>query len=64
MADKTDRRGFLNKTLLGAAGVGAAASLEENILLAAVQEGAAARRRNRPSRTSTRPACPAARSAM
>jgi hypothetical protein len=39
MADKTDRRGFLNKTLLGAAGVGAAYSLEEKILLAAVQSG-------------------------
>ena len=41
MAEKTDRRSFLNKTLLGAAGVGAAASLEENILLAAVDQGQA-----------------------
>ena len=41
MADKTDRRSFLNKALLGAAGVGAAASLEENILLAAVDQGQA-----------------------
>ena len=42
MAEKTDRRGFLNKTLLGAAGIGAAASLEENILLAAAEKGRAA----------------------
>ena len=35
MPEKTDRRSFLNKTLLGAAGVGAACSLEERILLAA-----------------------------
>jgi len=42
MADKTDRRGFLNKTLLGAAGVGAACSLEEQILLAAVEGGSSA----------------------
>ncbi len=41
MAEKTDRRSFLNKALLGAAGVGAAASLEENILLAAVDQGKA-----------------------
>ncbi len=41
MAKKTDRRSFLNKTLLGAAGVGAAVSLEERILLAAVDQGQA-----------------------
>jgi hypothetical protein len=40
MAEKTDRRSFLNKTLLGAAGVGAAYGLEEKILLAAVEQGA------------------------
>jgi hypothetical protein len=40
MADKTDRRGFLNRAMLGAAGIGAGYSLEEKILLAAVQEKA------------------------
>ena len=40
MAEKTDRRGFLNKAVLGAAGIGAGLGLEEKILLAAVQEGA------------------------
>ena len=35
MSDKTDRRGFFQKTLLAAAGVGAACTLEEQILLAA-----------------------------
>ena len=39
MAEKTDRRAFLNKTMLGAAGIGAAYGLEEKILLAAVQDG-------------------------
>jgi hypothetical protein len=39
MDHKTDRRGFLNATLLGAAGAGAALGLEEKILMAAVQEG-------------------------
>lgn len=38
MAKRTDRRGFLNKTLLGTAAAGAALSLEEQILLAAMQE--------------------------
>lgn len=42
MAEKTNRRGFFSKTLLGAAGVGAGACLEEQILLAAVDEGDAA----------------------
>jgi hypothetical protein len=41
MSEKTDRRGFLHKSLLGAAGVGAACTLEENILLAAIKDGAA-----------------------
>ena len=68
MAEKTDRRSFLNKALLGAAGVGAAASLEENILLAAVDQGQASPPQGQacrkcPSRTSIRPTCPAARSA-
>ena len=40
MSEKSDRRGFLGKTVLGAAGIGAAYSLEERILLAAVQNGA------------------------
>ncbi|WP_165074612.1 hypothetical protein [Paludisphaera rhizosphaerae] len=39
MADRTDRRRFLNATLLGAAGAGAALSREETILGAAVDEG-------------------------
>ena len=41
MTENTNRRGFLNKTLLGAAGIGAAASLEEKILLGAVENGQA-----------------------
>ena len=41
MSDKTNRRSFLNRTLLGAAGVGAALGFEEKILLAAIEEGAA-----------------------
>jgi len=48
MAERTDRRGFLNKTLLGAAGAGAACSFEESILLAAVKEGAAEAPRAKP----------------
>ena len=39
MTSESDRRGFLRGTSLGAAGLGAACSLEERILLAAVQEG-------------------------
>ena len=43
MADRTDRRCFLARGILGAAGVGAAySSLEENILGAALQDGTAA----------------------
>ncbi len=42
MADKTDRRCFLARGILGAAGVGAAyASLEEGILAAAIDDGTA-----------------------
>ena len=42
MADKTDRRCFLARGVLGAAGIGAAyGSIEENILLAAMQDGTA-----------------------
>jgi hypothetical protein len=42
MAGKTDRRCFLARGVLGAAGIGAAySSIEENILLAAMEEGAA-----------------------
>lgn len=41
MHEKSDRRSFLNKSLLGAVGVGAACSHEENILLAAMKDGAA-----------------------
>jgi hypothetical protein len=40
MAEKASRRSFLSKGLMGAVGVGAAYSLEERILLAAVEEGA------------------------
>lgn len=38
MSQGTNRRDFLGRTLLGAAGVGAVSSLEERILLAAMQE--------------------------
>ncbi len=40
MAEKSHRRRFLNRTLLGAAAAGAAYSLEERILLAALDQGA------------------------
>lgn len=40
MSKKTDRRGFLSKTFLGSAGAGALYSMEEQILLAAMQENA------------------------
>jgi hypothetical protein len=40
MADKTDRRCFLSRGVLGAAGIGAAfGSIEESTLLAAMQDG-------------------------
>ena len=42
MAEKTDRRCFLARGVLGAAGIGAAySSIEENTLLAAMQDGTA-----------------------
>lgn len=41
MTEKTDRRCFLARGVMGACGLGLAASLEEGILLAAVQEGKA-----------------------
>ena len=42
MAEKTDRRCFLVRGVLGAAGIGAACgSIEENILSAAIQDGSA-----------------------
>lgn len=39
MTKKTDRRNFLSKTVLGTAGAGALYSMEERILLAAMQDG-------------------------
>jgi len=54
MADKTDRRCFLARGLLGAAAIGAAhASIEENILLAAVQDGAAQPSQNKSEKPKT-----------
>jgi hypothetical protein len=41
MNEKTDRRCFLARGIAGAAGIGAACSIEEGILLAATQEGSA-----------------------
>jgi hypothetical protein len=38
MSDKSDRRSFLGKTVLGAAAVGAASTLEERILMAALED--------------------------
>lgn len=49
MGDKTDRRGFFNKTVLGAAAAGAAYSMEEKILLAAVEGGQAEQKPEAPS---------------
>ncbi len=46
MTEKTDRRSFLSKTLLGTAGAGAAYSMEERILLAAMQDGTSQRPAN------------------
>lgn len=48
MIEKTDRRSFLNKTMLGAAAVGAAYGLEERTLLAAMQEGAGQTEKSKP----------------
>ena len=67
MADKTDRRCFLARGILGAAGIGAAyGSIEEKILLAAIQDGVAqtSRARRKSLKPIFRPAaCRAARSA-
>ena len=66
MADRTDRRCFLARGVLGAAGIGAAySSIEENTLLAAMQDGTAQTElRRRSPRPTFRPAaCRAARSA-
>ena len=49
MAERTDRRAFLNKTLLVAAGFGAACSMEERILLAAVEQGDGQGNKHRPA---------------
>jgi len=52
MADKTDRRCFLVRGVLGAAGVGAVcSSIEENILSAAIQDGSA--QTNQPAKPTT-----------
>ena len=48
MTERIDRRGFLNKTALGAAGVGAAYGLEEKILLAATENGSGQSAKTRP----------------
>jgi len=54
MADKTDRRCFLAKGVLGAAGIGAAySSVEENILMAAMEQGAAQTTRNKTAKPKT-----------
>ena len=41
MAEKTDRRGFLNRTVAGAAALGVTLGREEKILLAAMEDGTA-----------------------
>ena len=43
MAEKSDRRRFLQRTALGAAGLGAAYTFEEKILLTALEDGSAGR---------------------
>jgi hypothetical protein len=54
MADKTDRRCFLARGILGAAGVGAAyGSIEEKTLLAAMQDGAAQTGAGAPAKPTT-----------
>jgi hypothetical protein len=54
MADKTDRRCFLAKGVLGAAGIGAAySSIEENILLAAIEDGTAEASQGKPGKPKT-----------
>ena len=57
MASESDRRGFLRGTLLGVAGLGAACSLEERILLSAVQEGAGSEARPKPDLASESMPC-------
>ena len=49
MSEKTDRRGFLSKTAAAAAGLGAAYSMEERILLAAINDGTAAGQKSAPA---------------
>jgi hypothetical protein len=48
MTDKSDRRGFMNKTLLGAAIAGAAFGLEERQRLSAAQQGTGDGQKPRP----------------
>ena len=56
MADKTDRRCFLARGVLGAAGVGAAySSIEENTLAAAIKDGSAEASESKKPRTSIPP---------
>jgi hypothetical protein len=49
MSEKTDRRGFLSKTAAAAAGLGVAYSMEERILLAAIEGGTAAGQNSAPA---------------
>jgi hypothetical protein len=56
MAEKTDRRCFLARGILATAGVGAAySSIEENILLAATQDGTAQTGANKKRKTDIAP---------
>lgn len=56
MCEKTDRRCFLARGVLGAAGVGAVhSSIENNILLAAMQDGTAQARENKKPKTDIPP---------
>jgi len=56
MAEKTDRRCFLARGVLGAAGIGAAhASIEENTLMAAMQDGSAQPNPGSPPKTDIPP---------
>ena len=56
MSDKTDRRCFLARGVLGAAGFGAAyGSIEEKILLAATQDGSAESHASKTPKTDIRP---------
>ena len=49
MSEKTDRRGFLSRTAAAAAALGAAYSMEERILLAAMEDGTAAGQKPAPA---------------